>query len=339
MAIFCFCQIVYVSGSFAQAPLTAEELINTTELKKHIKSLESGEIVIISRPENEIDTEMDVAMSVLIPAPLNKTVDVLHSQSSGKDAPGVLFIKEITGKDSASELAGIFNKVSYGPTESDEVKQLMTIGPGDDFNLNMKEIALFKQAAKSVKPGTPGDKEMAKVMGEVLKNRYLSYRKNGLESVASYQISNSKQASPAKELIAATESMVIVKEKFPAYYRCLRFYPGQNASNVIHQFFWVKQREEDRPMFTLKHLVMDIQPDYALITERQYYINHTLNSLQVVIGCFPHKNGTLVVLLNQIFTEKVNVSIGKGIAKKVGRSIVGKKVRPMFENLRTSFKK
>ena len=83
VAIFCCCQIVYVSGSFAQAPLTAEELINTTVLKKHIKSLESGEIVIIGRPENEIDTEMDVAMSVLIPAPLNKTVDVLHSQSSG----------------------------------------------------------------------------------------------------------------------------------------------------------------------------------------------------------------------------------------------------------------
>jgi len=36
--------------------------------------------------------------------------------------------------------------------------------------------------------------------------------------------------------------------------------------------------------------------------------------------------------------EKVNITIGKRIAKKVGRAIVGKKILPMFENLRTVFK-
>ncbi|MBW1821796.1 MAG: hypothetical protein JRI92_08535 [Deltaproteobacteria bacterium] len=68
-------------------------------------------------------------------------------------------------------------------------------------------------------------------------------------------------------------------------------------------------------------------------------MSHSLNSLQVVIGCLPYKNGTLVVLLNQVFTEKVNVTIGKGIVKKVGRIIVEKKILPIFENLRTVFKK
>jgi hypothetical protein len=42
--------------------------------------------------------------------------------------------------------------------------------------------------------------------------------------------------------------------------------------------------------------------------------------------------------LNQVFTEKMNITIGKRIAKKVGRAIVGKKIWPMFENLRTVFK-
>lgn len=92
-------------------------------------------------------------------------------------------------------------------------------------------------------------------------------------------------------------------------------------------------------MFALKHLVMDIQPDYALITERQYYMSHSLNSLQVVIGCLPYKSGTLAVLLNQVFTEAVNVTIGEGIVKKVGRVIVEKKILPIFENLRAVFKK
>ncbi len=339
IVIFCFCQIICVSESFGQSPITANELIDRTPLKQYLKSLENGEIVIIGRPDSEIDTELDVIMSVLVQAPLTKTVDVLQRLSTSKDTPGILYIQEITGNDSASELAGIFNKVTFDPSEEDEVKQLMSIGPGDDYNLSRKEIALFKQAAKNMKTGTTVDRAMTKAMGEVLKNRYLSYRRKGLKGVATYQISASEQANPAKELIVATESVVILKEKFPTYYRCLRFYPDQNVSNFVHQFFLVKQQEEGRPMFALKHLVLDIQPDYALITERQYYMSHTLNSLQVVIGCLPYKNGTLVVLLNQVFTEKVNITIGKRIAKKVGRTIVEKKIRPMFENLRTVFKK
>ncbi|MBW2565206.1 MAG: hypothetical protein JRE29_14560 [Deltaproteobacteria bacterium] len=216
MVILCFCQIILVSGAFAQSPITANELIDRTPLKKHLKALESGEIVIVSRSDAEIDTELEVIISVLIPAPLNKTVDVLQSQSPGKDTPGVLFMQEITGKDSASELAGIFNKVTFGPSESDEVKQLMTIGPGNKYNLSKEEIAVFQRTAKGVKTGTTGDKAMAKAMGEVLKNRYLSYRKKGLKGVMPYQVSASEQASPAKELIAATESSVIYnKRKIP----------------------------------------------------------------------------------------------------------------------------
>jgi hypothetical protein len=165
------------------------------------------------------------------------------------------------------------------------------------------------------------------------------YRKTGLKGVTAYQISASEQVKPTKELIAATESVVLLKEKFPTYYQCLRFYPDQNISNFVHRFFLVKQREEGRPMFALKHWVLDVRPDYALITERHYYMTHSLNSLQVVIGCLPYKNGTLVVLLNQAFTEKVNITIGKRVAKKVGRTIVERKIRPMFENLRIVFKK
>ncbi len=69
MAILCFCQIIYVSESFAQSPITANELINRTPLKKYLKALESGEIVIVSRPGAEIDTELEVIIYVLIPAP------------------------------------------------------------------------------------------------------------------------------------------------------------------------------------------------------------------------------------------------------------------------------
>jgi hypothetical protein len=328
------------TGANAESPITAVELINRTPLKKHLSTLEKGEIVIISRPDKEIDTELEVFMSVLIPAPLDKTIDVLQRQSNGKNALGVISIREITDSDSASDLAGVFDEVAFSPSESDEVEQLMTLGPGDDYNFSRKEIASFNYAAENVKVGTAGDKEMAAAMREVLKNRHQAYLKNGLEGVAPYQISKSEQASPAGELIAATDSVVLVKEKFPDYYSCLRSYPKCDPADLVHQFFWAKQNEGDRPLFALKHWILDIQPGhYAMITERYYYMSHSLNSLQVVIGCLPYKNSTLVVLLNQAFTEKVNVKIGKRVAKKVGRTIVENKIRPMFENLRSEFGK
>lgn len=56
----------------------------------------------------------------------------------------------------------------------------------------------------------------------------------------------------------------------------------------------------------------------------------------MTIGCLPHQDGTLVVLFNQTFTEKVNMKIGKTIAKAIGYKQVEKHIRPLFENLQTA---
>ena len=168
---------------------------------------------------------------------------------------------------------------------------------------------------------------------DIMKNRYLSYRKSGLSGLAPYQIGASKQMSPSNELIEATEGLRLVKKRFPDYYRCLRFYPESNSAGLVHQFYWVKQTESDRPLFFLKHWIVDIEPDHALIAERRFYLSHTLDSLQVIIGCLPHGDGTLAVLLNQTFTEKVDVSIGRSIAKHIGHKQVEKNILPIFENL------
>ena len=174
-------------------------------------------------------------------------------------------------------------------------------------------------------------------MGDILKGRYLSYRKNGVEGLVPYQIKNNGTAKPSEELALATESLVMLRQGMPAYYTCLRNYPQACPGGIHHRFFWVKQLEGGRPMFSLKHWLLEIHPDHAVITERQFYLNHSLNSLQVVIGCLVHTEGTLVVLLNQAFTEKVNVTIGKAIATSIGRMQVEKKVRPMFEQLLAQF--
>ena len=327
-----------VAICFSQPPLTAKELMENSRLKDHLKELEAGEIVLINQPEAEEGNELNVVMTILVSAPLKKTVDTLQRQAAAEDGPGFVAMGEM--KDStASGLDKALAKVMFAPGEKDEVEEMMEIAPSDDFNFSHEEIALIQRVAATVATGAESEEAvaaMARAMREILKQRYLSYHTKGLKGLAPYQFSSSEQIHPSEELIAATEELRLVKERFPDFYGCLRFYPEKTSSALTHQFFWVKQTESGRPLFVLKHWVLKIQPGYALIAERRFYLSHSLNSLQVMIGCFPHGDKTLVVLLNQTFTEKVNMSIGRSIAKQVGYSQVKKNILPIFENLRSA---
>ena len=64
---------------------------------------------------NEIGSELDVFLSVLVPATLTKTAVFLQLQSNSKDIPGAIFIQEIIGQD--PELTNIFNKVNFDQSE------------------------------------------------------------------------------------------------------------------------------------------------------------------------------------------------------------------------------
>lgn len=321
-----------------QAPMTADQVLRLTSLDQHLEELKDGKIVAIGLSEVESDTELRVLMGVLVPASLQDTVTVLQQQSN---ANGVLMVEEIGMTASDSQLSAVFDKVYYSGEEIEEVKRLLNVTEGATFNFSSEEISLIKKRSEALGKDVAADgkaaKAMSSAMADVLKGRCLAYREKGLDGLDPYQKGSSERANPSRELVLATESMATMEEMMPSYYQCLRFFPKQCAPGFHQQLFWAKQMEGGRPMFSLKHWLLDVQAEYAVITERQFYLNHSLNSLQVVIGCLKHADGTLVVLFNQVFTEKVNVALGKGIAVTIGRIQVEKRVRPMFEHLRAAF--
>ena len=322
-----------------QTPLTAGELLEITALKAHLKALENGEIVIMNRPDTEVSNELNVIMTVLVPAPLDKTVDTLQRQSTAENGTGILAIGKIQGS-TPLEIEQAFAPVMFTAEEKEEVRRMMTIEAGDQCNFSTEEIKLINRKAEALKgkqkDGPAAIEAMSTAIREVFKNRYLSYHSEGLGGLAPYRFGSDKQVAPSVELSEATEAMRLLRERFPEYYDCLRYYPAKKGTTYTHQFYWAKQSESNRPLFLLKHWILDVRPDYALIAERRFYLSHSLNSLQVVIGCLPHGDSTLVVLLNQTFTEKVNMTIGKTIAKAIGHREVEKNIRPIFENLRTA---
>lgn len=327
------------SAHSQQTPLTAGELLEITALKAHLKALENGEIVIMNRPETEDSNELNVIMTVLVPAPLDVTLDTLQRQSKAENGTGILAIGKIQGS-TPLEIEQAFAPVTFTAEEKEEVRRMMTIEASDQCNFSIEEIKLINRKAEALKgkqiDGPAAIEAMSTAMRDVLKNRYLSYHSEGLGGLAPYRFGPDKQVAPSVELSEATEAMRLLRERFPEYYACLRYYPVKKGTTYAHQFYWAKQSESNRPLFLLKHWILDVRPDYALIAERRFYLSHSLNSLQVVIGCLPHGDSTLVVLLNQTFTEKVNMTIGKTIAKAIGLREVEKNIRPIFENLRTA---
>ncbi len=340
LSMFVFLYLCCPVISFSQPPaLTAKELMENPSLKDHVKELYDGEIVLLNQPERESASQLDVLMLVMVPAPMNKTVKTLQGQATGDDTSGTLANGEFKAS-TPDALDQVLAPVMFANDEMPEVEKLLTIDAGDTYNFSRDEIKMIRERAKNLsdaeKDGPAALQAMSKVMRDVLKGRYLAYQKEGMAGLAPYQFSSTKQVDPAAELITATEDLHLVKERFPDYHACLRYYPVKSLPRLVHRYFWVKQRESDRPLFVLKHWILDIQSDYALITERRFYLNHSLSSLQIVIGCLPHDDHTLVVLLNQAFTEKVNMKIGQTIAKAIGHREVEKNIRPIFENLRSA---
>ncbi len=339
-------QFLMAQPAAAEPPFTMAEVLSITTLEQHLNDLKQGKIVSIGLPEVDSDTEIKVLMSILVPAPFEDTLTALQRQANDN---GVLIVEEIGDGLSGAELENVFAQVAYSKEEIGEVKRLLDASTRADYNFSPEEIASIDDRVRALEKNAVDDAvadaiaddrlviAMSSAMGDILKGRYLSYRNNGLEGLVPYRIKNNGTASPSEELALATESLVMLKQGMPAYYKCLRNYPAACPNGIQHRFFWAKQLEGGRPMFSLKHWLLEIHPEHAVITERRFYLNHSLNSLQVVIGCQAHPEGTLVVLLNQAFTEKVNVTIGKAIATSIGRMQVEKKVRPMFEQLLAQF--
>ena len=98
---FTFCFTFSIATCLAEPPLTAKELIEKSKLKNHVKELEEGGIVLIEQPESEEADELDVAMAILVPAPLAKTVEILQRQAADKNGPGILVMAVSAAEDPA----------------------------------------------------------------------------------------------------------------------------------------------------------------------------------------------------------------------------------------------
>jgi len=313
----------------AHAGLTAEQVFAT--LKPEVrKQLQAGEIVTLAKPEQETsDSGLAVSLAVIVPADLDKTVNTFRTLNMKDDAAQHRTTREISGSVRGDGTSPLFTAIGFTADEKGEVDKLLRAKPGDDFNFSQEELAWVGQAAAS---GAEPVQAAAGVMRRVLESRYLAYRKTGLAGLPPYARRDGKQVRPGAELAATTEAMPLLRKELPDFYQAYRNYPKTGAEGLQHHFFWDKKTVEGRPMFSLRHEMVQIKPDGATIANREFYISNNLNTLQVAIALLPYGTQTLVVLANQTYTDKVSGS-GRFVAVRVGRNIVESNIKPLFEQL------
>ena len=79
----------------------------------------------------------------------------------------------------------------------------------------------------------------------------------------------------------------------------------------------------------------DIDDQYAIIVEQQYYVGHSYNALEAVLGCVPYEGGTVVFYTSRVFTCQVT-GFASGIARGIGRKQIMSSVAEELERLRTA---
>ena len=311
---------------------TAEELIDILGYSEDdAKKLLAGEIVSHVL-KSETDKELAVTVAMLAKVPLAEVVEFARSGEIYKANKSIHVFREI---HDVQPDKNEFMDLRFEANEQEEVSKLLQVKAGSTFNLAASEIERFKSVANRFQSKGVDDPAVRKAISDeyqaILMDRYKAYREDGLEAVAAYD-RGGKSSSPGQEIIDDVKRAKVIKEKKPNFYQAMLNYPRFIDDKAENQFFWFKSQVNKRPAFILAHRIYRFVPEeYAMSVFREYYVSHSYNALQIIVGALPVEKGTLVFYVNSTSTDQV-AGFGGGMKRSIGSKMMEEKVIKLFTN-------
>jgi hypothetical protein len=207
---------------------------------------------------------------------------------------------------------------------------LVNARAGESLNLSSAEIAAFIALQGSTNLQQAAQAQLRKT----LLARYQSYRASGLEGIASYDRGNGSVSNPAGELRKASAKARGLQQYLPAFYAVLSDYPRKTMPGLQQHLFWTSYNIDGTPTFVLTHILAAADGNARAVLQRQYYVSTGYNAEQAVAGFLPVQEGTLVVYANHTFTDQV-AGFGGSVKRNIGRSVMLKRLKEVFEAART----
>jgi hypothetical protein len=295
--------------------------------------LQRGEIT--TRAFGELsDKELAVAMAVLVPAPLARLVQDVRS------AKALELDREIQAHgslDDADADDAALRRLLLDASEREEIRTLFEAKPGEKINLAASEWRRFEDlrgrfGSKPCENDVACREAVLSLLRDVLRDRLAAYRARGIAGIEGYAREGGGRSDPAAELRGAMDAARFLAREYPAIFEAFKGYPGGDQSGMENHLLWLKQRVQDRPTFILSHRVLCVREEVAFAAERQFYVGHSYNSLQILYGLIPVGEQTLVVYLNRTSTDQV-AGFMSGTRHDVGRRVMEKAIRRHFEEL------
>lgn len=279
---------------------------------QHDKLL-AGELVTSDDGRFEVE-KAEIAAAQIMYLPV-KLADVAALLAEGNFHSRAKHVQELKTADDQVNIVSLDDKAA---------KKLKKADPGDDVNFSAAEFKLIAAGA-----------DPTATLNAILSARHRAYRQSGLKGIAEYQ-RKKESINVAEYLDETVRAAKLTLKYFPEFYAASLDYPSKGQS-LQHHLFAVFLDVEGEPQYTLTHWMIDSADNYILVTQRQFYVNHTYDTLQMSFLCLPYEEGVLVVMLNQTFTEKV-AGFGSGIAHKIGRGRVADAIAETFDLLKTAVK-
>ena len=337
-----FCRLVLLSALCFAVPAPASALPEAREVlalldisPKQLVKLERGEI--ISQPALESgEKELAMDAALYLPVPLAKAFDYLRRAEVEAIDSDMLAHGEIP-PDAGVEA---FRGFALSANQTEEVEGLLNAEPGERFNLSVEEIDSFKPLREKLADadGTTQAEAVSRRYQEILLHRWQAYRRGGLAGIAPYaHPAGVPPADPAAELRASADSDKALGRYYSGLKKVWLDYPSGLPASVIEQFFWLNRKVEDRPTAILGHRLVQFQADGAVIAIRHYYVGHSYNSINLVIGCLPHRDGTIIYYSQRTSTDQV-AGMASGLKHSIGRERMKDQMVSRLENLRKVLK-
>lgn len=306
--------------SGAPAPFQTDEMIRFFGFDSDaVERMEQGEILSIDIADLEgSDKGLAIGLAMIIPHGVGDCTERFAGPEMFLLDPALLDF----GRIEIADTQGSFAAVEFSPEEGSEAKQWLSAKPGSEFNLSMADLDRIDTASSA-----------AEGLRAVLMARFTAYYQKGLPGIEPYQRSSNTTVSPAEDLKVALANSPMLEQRLPTLYAYLLSYPRSKPDGVEDRYYWAKRTVQGRPSLSLIHWTLLVEPEFAFLSEREFYAGHTYNATQAYFGVLPFKDGVMVFYLHRTFTDKVS-GWGSGLKHRIGRGRVLDAIVKTFEKLR-----
>ena len=321
----------------AAALPTADEVLQELHLSNSDREdIRKGKIVNWTASEGS-DRELAIGMALLVKSKPHKLIAMFREATAYKKVPGVTAHGRIPGDGTLADFA----RVKLKPNGEKEARRYLEAEPGEDLNLNEKEMAAFVALKSAGKNGAVPVAEVETLIRQTLLSRYQAYRNKGLAGITPYERTQGRRLLASDELSLSLKQLKLIAKYLPSAHDTVVNYPAakiKEGKQIEEQFHWLNIDIFGRPLYVLSHRTLFQVGEAYLVIDRHYYATHDYNSMLQATVALPTADGLLIVYIGRVSTGQV-AGFTSAALHPVSRAVMSPYIKDMLEALQAEAQK